>query len=81
MKTNISLDAGWNQEVNSTIYEFTNKVSPGALKYLPGELFDLTLPLIAYCKRVDPVSSWCTKHNGTMGPAPTESQVQNKEKG
>ena len=50
MKTNIGLDA---PEVTSTISEFTAKVSRGALKHPPEELFDLGLRLYTYYKSVE----------------------------
>ena len=50
MKTNIGLDA---PEVASTISEFTAKVSRGALKHPPEELFDLGLRLYTYYKSVE----------------------------
>ena len=50
MKTNMGLEA---PEINSTVSEFTNKVSRGALKHPPEELYDLGLRLYTYYKNVE----------------------------
>ena len=49
MKTNIGLDA---PQANTRISEFTDKVSRGALKHPPEELFDLGIRLYKYYKCV-----------------------------
>ena len=50
MKINIGFDA---PEVDSKVSEFTTKVSRGALKHPPEELFDLGLRLYTYYKSVE----------------------------
>jgi hypothetical protein len=50
MKINVGLDA---PEVESNVCEFTEKVSRGALKHPPEELFDLGVRLYTYYKHVE----------------------------